>query len=170
MRVKRRILGQILIELMEIKAMVANFEEILNRPASTVEPPKPLPVGTYHCLVDGPPAAEESSQKKTPCRTFKFKILSALKDVDPEQIAMAGGVVGKLIAGQGAGTAFYLTDDSAWRYREFLVDHLGLEEGNKTLRELEAEAPGKQVLVVLKHDLSQDGKRVFHRVDKTAHV
>jgi len=150
---------------------MASFEELLNRPSSEAKAPPPLPVGTYHCLVDGPPTPEESSQKKTPCRTFKFKIMAPMQDVNAAEAAEAQ-VVGKTLTGQGAGAAFYLTEESLFRYKEFLVDHLGIDDndGTKTLKELEAEAPGKQVLVKLRHEISQDGKRVFHRIDSTAHV
>jgi len=150
---------------------MANFEELLNRKSSEIKPPQPYPVGTYHCLVDGPPTPEESSQKKTPCRTYKFKIMAPMGDVDAGQAAEAQ-VVGKLITGQGAGAAFYLTEESLYRYKEFLVDHLGISDdgGEKGVRELEAEAPGKQVLVKLRHEISQDGKRVFHRIDSTMKV
>lgn len=150
---------------------MAAFEDILKKPAGEVKPPPAYPVGTYHCLVDGMPTAEESSQKKTPCRTYKFKILSIMDDVDARQAAEMQ-LIGKTIGGQAVGAAFYITEESAFRYKEFLEDHLGIssDNGSKSLGEMEMEAPGKQVLVKLKHDLSQDGKRVFHRIDSTMHV
>lgn len=146
-----------------------SFEEIMSMPASQIERPPALPVGTYHCMVDGPPTREESSQKKTPCWVYKFKILSILGDVNA-QAAAEQQVIGKVITGQGAGAAFYVTSDSSWRYKEFLTDHLGIEEGTKNMTEMQAEAPGKQVLVKLTHQVSQDGTRVYHRVESTAHV
>lgn len=150
---------------------MASFEEILKRPTSEIKAPQPLPVGTYHCIVEGPPSKEESSQKKTPCLVYKFKIIAPMEDVDARQAAEQQ-VVGKIITGQMAGAAFYITDDSAYRYVEFLVDHLGIDNdgGRKGLEELQAEAPGKQVKVQIKHDISQDGKRVFHRINSTMHV
>ena len=148
-----------------------SFEEILKRPAKEVKPPQPLPAGTYHCLVDGPPTHEESSQKKTPCRVYKFKILKAMEDVNGHDAA-AQQDVGKVIGGQFAGAAFYITEEMAYRYYEFLQDHLGIENsgGERSAEEMEAEAPGRQLLVKLKHEISQDGKRVFHRIESTAHV
>lgn len=155
---------------------MANFQDILNRKASEIKPPAAFPPGSYHCLVEGAPTQEESSQKSTPCRVYKFKILSPMSDVNQAQVAeIEGGVVGKIISGQGAGTAFYLTEGAAWRYKEFLMDHLGIPEkgpngDDKTILEMEAEAPGKQVIVKLKQEISQDGKRIYHRLDTTAHV
>lgn len=155
---------------------MASFQDILNRKAGDIKPPPAYPVGTYHCLVDGPPAAEESSQKGTPCRVFRFKILAPGADVNPQDLAqIEGGVVGKIITGQGVGAAFYLVETAVWRYKEFLVDALAIPEskGNgedKTLLEMEAEAPGKQVMLKLRHEISQDGKRMFHRIDSYARV
>lgn len=149
---------------------MASFEEILKRPTTEHKAPQPLPVGTYHCIIDGPPSYEESSQKKTPCRVYKFKIMAPMGDVDAKAAADQQ-VVGKIITGQGPGAAFYITEESVFRYRDFLVDHLGIEEdGKKSIEEMETEAPGRQVLVKLKHDISQDGKRVFHRIESTMHV
>jgi len=140
------------------------FEEILNMRSADIKAPPAYPVGTYHCLIEGPAVKGQSSQKKTDQLTFKFKILSPMQDVDAAQAAEQQ-IVGKIIS-----TDYYITDAAVWRLKEMLVEHLGIEEEDKTFVQLLAEAPGKQLLVKLKHELSQDGKRVFHRVESTAHV
>lgn len=141
-----------------------SFEEILNKPSTEIKPPPAYPVGTYHCLVDGPPAPGKSSQKQTDFLQFKFKILSPMQDVDAQQAAEQQ-IVGKIIQSD-----YYITETAVWRLKDMLVEHLGIEEGDKSLRELVSEAPGRQVLVKLRHEMSQDGKRIFHRVESTAHV
>jgi excisionase family DNA binding protein len=154
---------------------MVSFQDILSRKASDIKPPPAYPVGTYHCLVDGPPAAEESSQKGTPCRVYRFKILAPGSDVNPQDLAeIEGGVIGKIITGQPH-AAFYIVETAVWRYKEFLEGALGISvsKGNgeeKTLLEMEAEAPGKQVMVKLKQEISQDGKRMVHRIDSYARV
>jgi len=147
---------------MEVK--MASFEEILNKPASEIKAPPAYPVGVYHCLVDGPPAPGKSSQKQTDFLKFKFKILAPFDGVDAGQAAEQQ-IVGKIIESD-----FYITEAAAYRLKEMLVEHLGIAEGDKTLTQIVAEAPGKQLLVKLRHELSQDGKRVYHRVESTAHV
>jgi len=144
---------------------MASFEEILNRPASEIQAPQAYPVGTYHTLVDGPAEPGKSSQKQTDYLRFKFKILSPMQDVDAQQAAEQQ-IVGKTINAD-----YYITDGATWRLKE-LLEHLGLDVDNssKTLKELLSEVPGKQVLVKLRHEMSPDGKRVFHRVAETAHV
>lgn len=147
---------------------MASFEEIMNKPASEIKPPPAYPVGTYHCLVDGVPVYGKSSQKQTDQFTVKYKILKAMEDVDATAAAEMQ-VPGKIIQ-----TEYYITDTAAYRFKEMLIDHLGIDPGpegkERPLKELMAEAPGKQLLVKLRHELSQDGKRTFHRVDSTAHV
>lgn len=148
---------------------MANFEEILNKKASEIKAPPAYPVGTYHCLVDGPPTPGKSSQKQTDFLQFKFKILAPMADVDA-RAAAEQQIVGKLITGD-----YYITDTATWRTKDMLID-CGIDPGEegtpteKSLKEMIAESPGRQILVKLRHETSQDGKRVFHRIDSTAHV
>lgn len=148
-----------------------SFEEILNKPASEIKAPQPYPLGTYHCIIDGAPTPGKSSQKQTDYLQFKYKILSPQEDVDAREAA-SQQIVGKMVTQD-----FYITENETTQFmlKDFLVNSLGIEEENgtgqaKSLRELVAEAPGKQLLVKLRHELSRDGKRVYHRVDSTAHV
>jgi len=144
--------------------MALSFEEIMRRPASEFKPPEAFPVGTYHCLVDGPPEAGKSSQKGTDYLRFKFKILKPYKGVD-EVLAAELQVVGKQIQND-----YYITEGATYRLTDLLKDDLGIEVEGKPMDQAVAEAPGKQLLVTLKHELSQDGKRTFHRVASTSHV
>ena len=129
-------------------------------PTSEFRPPQALPVGTYHCLIDGRAEPGESKNQNKYLR-FKFKILAPMGDVNKEQ-AVEQQVVGKIF------TNDYVTDNATYRLTEMLNDHLGIE--HKPLEQALEEAPGRQLLVKLKHELSQDGKRSFHRVESTAHV
>jgi hypothetical protein len=147
---------------------MASFEDILNRKSSDIRSPQPFPVGTMHCLVDGPPEPGQSSQKQALLLRFKFKILAPMKDVDAAQAAE------QQIVGKSFTDDFYI-ENADWRLKEFLVDALGIDGGDgtpqeKSLKEMLAESPGKQVLVKLRHEMSRDGKRVFHRVDSYARV
>jgi len=140
---------------------MASFEEIMNKPASEIQPPPAFPVGTYHCIIDGPPEFVKSSQKGTDGVRFRYRIMSPLEDVD-QAAYMEGQVAGKTIQDD-----VWVTDGSAWRLKDLLVENLGISE-NLTMKQQLMEAPGKSVLVKLKHQISDDGKRVFHRVESTA--
>lgn len=138
-----------------------SFEEILNMPASEIKPPQAFPVGTYHCIVDGIPQHDKSNSG-TDFFGFKLKIIAPYKDVDPAAAAEAQ-VQGKIINND-----VYVTEKSAWRLVEMMRDHMDIPETN--IKEMIAQTPNKQLLVTLRHETSQDGKRVFHRVASTAHV
>jgi len=151
-----------------------NFSSILDRKASEIEEPKPFPVGTYLVLLQGQPQRGESSQKKTEFWDFPAKVLQPQGDVSQSEIEAFGGVQGKDLKGNG-GLRYYVTEESAYRLKEFLLDHLGISESGsngaeKTMREMMAEAPGKQVYVTIAHQPSDDGRRIYSRVASTARV
>jgi hypothetical protein len=141
-----------------------NFTSILDRPMSTAERPKPLPVGTYLCVVDGQPKFDQSKQKKTDFVEFTLKVLQPQDDVDAEAVAeLKDGVQGKTLR-----ATYYLTEDALWRLKEFL-GHLGIEEGTG-FRDAISQAPGNQVLASVRHRASQDGQAVFAEIAATAAV
>lgn len=144
---------------------MANFADVLNRPAAAVEKPKPYPIGTYLCIVDGPAEISKVGKKQTDAAIFKLKILAPGADVDPAAVAEAGGVAGKQLR-----ITYWLTEDALYRLKQFLVDHLGLAEGSKTLGELLAEAPGCQVYANVGHRPSEDGQTLYADVKSTAKV
>jgi len=153
---------------------MANFSSILDRKASEIEEPKALPVGTYLVILQGQYQMGQSSQKKTDFIFFPSKILQPQEDVSQSEIEAFGGVQGKELKGR-QGLLFYLTDESAYRLKEFLIDHLGIEANNasgqeKSIKEMCMEAPGKQVLATISHQPSDDGKRIFGNLAKTMRV
>lgn len=143
-----------------------SFTDILNKPAASVEKPKPYPVGTYLCLVDGPAEPREVNDK--PVIDFKLKPLQAQPDVDQAALASMGGL------GRPSRHTIFLTSQDGtpaeWPLRRFLEEHLGIECGSKTLMEMLAEAPGKQVYVTIKHTPSKDGTEIYANVAGTAKV
>jgi hypothetical protein len=141
-----------------------SFEELMKMPATEIKAPQAYPPGTYHCLVEGPPTHGKSSQRQTDFWEFKFKVLSALKDVDQQAYAEQQ-IAGKTITAQ-----YYITENSMWRLME-LLKNCGIEPIGKSPEQMLAEVPGKQVLIKLKLEPAQDGSnRVFHRVADSANV
>lgn len=147
--------------------MAANFASILDKPATEIERPKPLPVGTYLAVIKGLPRYDKSSKKQTDFVEFTASIMSAMDDVDKAELGEAGGTNGKEIK-----LTYYITEDAAWRLKKFL-DDLGygdaMDEG-ATLRQCAEQAAGSQVYVQMKHRASQDGKAIFAEVADTAKV
>jgi hypothetical protein len=143
-----------------------NFGAILDTPSQEIERPKPLPQGTYTCVVNGLPRMDKSAKKGTEFVEFNLNILAAGEDVDEDALGEMGG-----IAGKSTRVTFYLTESSVWRLKKFLVDDLGIEEEDDlTLRGMISMAPGRQVLAHIKHTPSDDGTSVFANVASTAPV
>lgn len=141
-----------------------NFGALLDKPSTEIERPKPLPQGTYTTVVKGLPKFDKSSKKQTEFVEFTLQPLAVHEDVDPDDLEAMGGFVNKTIR-----ATYYITEDALWRLKEFL-GHLGIEEGDKSLRQMIEEAPGRQVLAFLKHEASNDGESIYATVGKTAPV
>jgi hypothetical protein len=144
------------------------FSSILDRPSNSIEKPKPLPVGTYLAMTKGLPREDKSAKKQTPFVEFSMQLLQAADDVDQEALQAVLG--SKALNEITMKNTFYLTDDAAWRLQKFLEADLGIEGGDVSLRQMISSSPGRQCLVSIKHEASQDGTSVFARIDGTAPV
>ena len=152
---------------------MADFKSILDMPASEVERPKPLPQGTYQCVVDGPHREGKSSQKGTDFVEFSLKPMAALGDVDEEALATAltskdGSV--KALSDKRIRATFYITPDSTFRLTDFLEKDLQIDLEDKSVGQALSEAPNREVLAYLKHVPTNDGTGFFAQLGRTAPV
>lgn len=141
-----------------------NFGSVLDKPASEIERPKPLPQGSYVTVISGLPRFDKSSKKQTEFAEFTHKVLSAGEDVDQDDLKAHGDYQGREIK-----NTFYLTEASAYRLKEFLINDLGIEE-QESLRPMLDEVAGRQCIVHIKHTASDDGKSVYANIASTAPV
>lgn len=145
-----------------------NFTSILDKPSNEAERPKPLPQGSYTCVVKGLPRYDKSSKKQTPFVEFLLQPLAAGDDVDQDDLQAMGGFVNKTIR-----ATYYLTEDAAYRLREFL-DHLGIDDQENgepmSHRQRIDQSAGKQVVAFIKHQASDDGQSVYAQLANTAPV
>lgn len=140
----------------------SNFSGILDRSPTEIDRPKPLPAGSYICVVKGMPEYGESAQKKTPYVRFILQPIQAQDDVDQEDLTAMGGFANKTIR-----ATYYLTEDSVYRLDEF-HEHAGLELSEETSRRQRNEQmTGLQVGAVLKHTASQDGTATYAELART---
>lgn len=148
---------------------MANISDILNRPAEDVEAPKPLPPGSYNCIVKGLPEQGESSKKKTPYLRFSFQIISARDDVEEDAIAEyetgkdgeKTPIVGKIMTSD-----YYLTNDALFMLTDML-EALGIDfSGGKSVSAAIDESPNTECVIFVKHEPSQDGKRFYARIGR----
>jgi len=143
--------------------MATNFEDILNRSIDDIKPPPMLPEGTYLCVVQGLPEQIESSRKKTPGLRFKLQVVQPLEDVDPaELLAFEGGVAGKIIH-----LDQWVTEDSLFMLKQF-VEHCGALEEGTSMSACIDNVPNSSVLAFIKHETSEETKRTFAKIQRTA--
>lgn len=151
--------------------MQQTFTSILDKPATEVDRPKPLPVGTYVCVVNGLPKFDKA-KTGTEYVEFQLKPLQPVDDVDDEALMSAltrGDGSSKALSDYTIRATYYLTEDSVWRLKKFLED-LGIDSEGKSLRHMIDEAPGRQVAANLRHEASQDGQAIFARLKDTAPI
>lgn len=131
-----------------------NFAHLLNKPATEIEKPKPMPVGTYYGIVQGF-APMESPKQQTPFLRFNVKLLRAGDDVDQSELAAAKVKFGEKIVSKD----FYLTDDAEYRLVEFL-ESCGIPKEGKSLGEMLAESTNAEVQMEITHRMYNEGRDI----------
>jgi len=149
-----------------------NFSDILDRAPAEIDKPKPLPTGTYLTVLQGMPRQDKSAKKQTPFVEFTHKIISAGDDVDQEELetvlTMPDGTT-KSLQDIVMRNTFYLTENSAWRLKEFLRDcGFDVDSSDQSLREMIETSTGRSVNIYIKHEPSQDGTSVFATIGGTS--
>jgi hypothetical protein len=154
------------------QAQAKSFASILDTPSSDIERPKPMPVGQYVVIVQGQYREDKSSKKQTPFVEFVLKFIQPLDTVDEDALdawLTAKDGTKKNLADQSIKNTYYLTDSAMWRLTDFL-DHCGAGDEDMTVRQRLSETPGKELVITIKHEASDDGSSVFARVGNTAAV
>jgi hypothetical protein len=147
---------------------MTKFEDILNMNSDDIKPPAVLPMGSYHTVLIGLPEQGESSKKKTPFLKFQHKIVAAMDDVDPDALAEFQAE-GETVSGQVIDNTFYITEKSANMLKEFMVN-CGLEMSGRSMAEAIDDLPNREVGIHIKHEASEDGKRVFSKIGSTFRI
>lgn len=145
---------------------MTNMSDVLDRMSRDIKQLDPLPVGTYIARVKEQPTLNPVGAKQTPAVNFVLTGFVPLQDVDHDALAKCGDILDKEMTYN-----LFTTEAAAWRLKKFL-DHLGIEEGDKTLKERLAEAPGRQVTISITHTMSKDPNKpgTFANINTTARV
>lgn len=151
-----------------------NFTSILDKPAESLEAPKPVPVGTYLALISGPETYSKVGANQTDMVSWPVKLIQPQPDVDvaalTEALSLKDGTT-KALGDIKLKFDQFLTEASAFMVRDFLKNTLAIDDAGKSLRQMISEALGKQMLVTIKHGLTKgDNPRVFASIDSTAKV
>lgn len=140
-------------------AAATTFESILDTPADSVERPKPLPVGTYNAIIRGQYEEDVSAIKKTPFVRFTYAFQSAEPDVNEDDLEEAltskDGTVTKLTEKTIKDT--YYTSAAALFMLTEMLERIGIELENKSIRVALSETPNMAVKVQIEHGISNDG-------------
>jgi hypothetical protein len=142
-----------------------SFLEILHKPIDEIKEPVALSAGKYLMIVDGPHQHAKAGAKETDCVDFNLKPIQAL-DVDPNQLTQA--LNGEALQDKRIRHRLFVTPDSAYRLKRFLVDDLGIAPA--TIWQMLSEAPGKEVIVKITHQHSKNSATVYANVESTANV
>src|SRR5262245_57618582 len=161
------------------QATERSFESVLDTPSTEVTRPRPLPVGTYLCMVKGLPRIDKSTKKGTEYSEYTLQVMEPAQDDNGENLDVDGDDL-KLALTKANGDVIALrdrtlrhtlfhTEDALWRLKKWLND-LDIpeedEDGNvRTIRERMQDVPGKQVFCHVKHVPSEDGESVYANID-----
>lgn len=151
-----------------------NFTSILDKPAESLEAPKPVPVGSYLAIISGPEAYSKVGANQTDLVKWPVKLIQPQADVDiaalNEALALKDGTTKSLSDIKLTYDAF-LTEASAFMVRDFLANVLVIDPAGKSLRQMISEAIGKQMIVTIVHGLTKgDNPRVFASIKDAAKV
>lgn len=151
-----------------------NMSDVLNRPSNSIERPKPLPVGTYQWQVKGQPRFDKSKNNN---KFVEFILVPLTQggDVDENDLAealtvKATGERRPLAEKQMKPQFYYETDYGLALLKEFL-DACQVEEPEGcTIGQRIPGAMGTQVLGMIKHSPTQDGKGVRAEISEYGKV
>lgn len=135
------------------------FASILDEAPTEVIRKPPLPVGTYLGIVG---SWEDGDRENGPFGRFPLRLVSAMEDVDAEELEAPGGLEGRIIW-----RSFW--DNEAEKLDDF-HEHCGLDLSEKASRRMRnQEVVNAQVLVNVKHRVDKnDPSKVYADVKSTA--
>lgn len=140
-----------------------DFESLLNVNPEDVQPPVPLPAGSYLARIRTYEPTE-SSQKGTPGMVFYINPTEAMEDVDQDLLAE----MDKPLKEKELRATYWLTENALIMLKGFLED-AGLDLSQyQTLAEAVADVQGGEIGIHVSHQASQqDSSRVFANIDDT---
>jgi hypothetical protein len=151
---------------------MAQFADILDKPADQIDRPKPLPTGTYVWTIAGLPRMDKSKDKQTPYYEFECKATQAMDDVNEEDLkewATKADGTSRQLSDYSSRLTFYLTEGSVYRLQEFM-EHCGIDLEGKSIREAIDETPNCQFIGAIVHTASKDGSSIYANIGKTGPV
>ena len=149
---------------------MVDFTKLAEFKLEDIEKPKPLPLGTYEAVVEGTPKWGEAKfrDKETgeapPMVTVVYRLVNPTDDVDQEDLAAMGGLIGKNGKPRTISQDFIFNGGAPpYSLRRF-IEGFGIEGG--TLAEALEGIVGEPVLVTVKHRLDEKTQDRYAQVDR----
>lgn len=117
-----------------------DFSDLLDRPAGTAERPKPLPAGSYTCIVAEQRFGTARNQEQTPQCVYSLVPLSPGEDVDADALEAVRGWDKRKRRAE-----FFLDEDSLWRLDDFL-EKCGVNVNGRSYKECIPEAKNTEII------------------------
>lgn len=137
---------------------MANFSELLKKPAGEAKKPPALPAADYPGIIKSFELGD-NNKNKTPYVRFHLGLLGAAETVDAAEFE------GIDLSKRQLRRDFYLTEDSLWRLDEFLRA-VGVESAGRNYEEVLPEVVGKNVVVEVQQYLNQQTNEIGNQVGK----
>lgn len=137
--------------------MAIDYKSLLSRPAESIKKPPLKPAGTYSAIIKEY-KFDLSREKKTPFVRFTLNNLQPGPDVDHDLLKDEDGHSIDL-SRWSPHKDFFLTEDSIYRLKDFLVS-LHIPHEGRMLDEMLPEARGAAVAVPVQQATTQDGKLI----------
>lgn len=152
---------------------MSRFTDALDRNLEDIKRPPPLPMGNYIFQVTKmPDPAEPVEGKPYEILRIPVKVVSALEDVDPDELAVYGNVIG---TANRVSFIFNTDPDESTKFEGTLnrlksfLGHCGIEGGS--LKEGLSQLPNARFVGTVIHRVDErDGESVFAEIDRTAPV
>ena len=134
--------------------MSADFTDVLSLKPGEIEKPKPRPIGTYLGAIQKYELRDVDTKNGTrKIIDFSIKLIAPQEVEDQEALAEQGDIADWYPLQKGI---FYETPEGRYALKQFLVEQCDIDPGEgsseKSLGEMIAEVPGRQLLVTLKHE------------------
>lgn len=138
-----------------------SYKDLLKARPAEIEPPMPIPAGPFKVRVTNFEFSK-AGQKQTDCVNFTLQLLEPGDEVDPEALAAAEADLRKAKPRH----TIFLTEDSLWALKAFLIDVLKLEEKD-SFEEMMPDTIGREFIAIFTQQASKrDASRMVSFIDK----
>ena len=155
--------------------MALNFQDALNTKAEDIDRPPLMPIGTYRWMVTKHPTLDTIADGRFDVVDFMMKSLSALDDVDADDLAEFTSKAGEL-TNQARRLRFLFNkeDEGAFNktmyyLKTFIGEHLKVDTAGMAMKEMLAATPNMTCSAAIKWRPDRDNPEIqYDEIGKTA--